>query len=301
MVNLRSILSPVDFSETSRDALRVAGALAEPQKSRLIVLTVVDTLLAEAAKLQLGEQRAKAETEAALREFVAAAWGDVAPPVEIILKTANGDAASAILEAAAKEGVGLIVVGTQGLSGVRKLLLGSTTERILRRTPVPVLAVPSAATESSGAAPRRKRFELERVLAATDFSEPSVRALETAADFAQQFSATLMLVHVVEQLAVPAPWSSVVGESERTRNDEARVRLEELASRVCGSQRCETIVLVGRAADVIASTATERRASLIVMGLTGSEGPLGRRPGSIAYRVLTSTTVPVLVVPASRA
>ena len=88
-----------------------------------------------------------------------------------------------------------------------------------------------------------------------------------------------------------------MGESAPTRSADAQARLAQLASEVCGSHRCETMVLEGRGADVIAATAVERRASVIVMGLTGHQGPLGRRPGSIAYRVLTSTRVPVLVVP----
>jgi nucleotide-binding universal stress UspA family protein len=299
-VTLRSILSPIDFSEQSRDALRIAGALAARQHSRLIVLTVVDTLLAEAAKLQLGEDRAKADTMSALREFVAATWPGGAPPGQIVLKTASGDAAATIFEAATNESVDLIVVGTQGLGGVRKLLLGSTTERILRRTPLPVLAVPSADRNTIASRPETESFELAHIVAATDFSESSLAALKTAADLARQFSAVLTLVHVAEPLAVPAQWSSVMGNSERTLTDDARARLEDLAAQVCGSQRCETIALAGRPADLIASTAAETRASLIVMGLTGNQGPLGRRPGSIAYRVLTSTTVPVLVIPVSR-
>ena len=70
----RSILSPVDFSEHSRHALRWAGAFAARFQSRLTVISVVDPLLAEAARIRLGLDLAKAETEPALREFVAATW-----------------------------------------------------------------------------------------------------------------------------------------------------------------------------------------------------------------------------------
>ena len=79
----------------------------------------------------------------------------------------------------------------------------------------------------------------------------------------------------------------------------ARDRLKALAEQCCGPQGCEAIVSVGRPADVIGSIATDHRTQLIVMGLSGDQGPFARRPGSIAYRVLCSTAVPVLVVPAS--
>src|SRR5688500_13789717 len=98
---LRSILSPVDFSEHSRQALRWAGALAERFQSRLTVVSVVDPLLAEAAKSRLGQDLAKAETEPAVREFVAATWGGGAgAPVQTGFKTLIGEPATAILETA---------------------------------------------------------------------------------------------------------------------------------------------------------------------------------------------------------
>jgi nucleotide-binding universal stress UspA family protein len=233
----------------------------------------------------------KAETEPALREFVVATWPDDARrPSHPIFRVETGDPTAVILKIAATEAIELIVMGTQGLGGVRKWLLGSTTERVLRRTPVPVLAVPPAGKE-----PR-----VSRILAATDFSEPSITAVKTAAALAQQFSATLSLAHIVEPMTVPPQWHSLVEESDETRVADAGARLKALAEQWCGSQGCETSVSAGRPADLIGSIAEDRGADLIVMGLTGDQGPLAPRPGSIAYRVLGSTTVPVLVVPPSR-
>ena len=177
-MTLRSILSPVDFSEQSRHALRWAGEFAARFQARLTVLSVVDPLLAEAARIRLGQDLAKAETEPALREFVAATWPDgTAPSVQTIFKTPIGDPAAVILETATSEAVDLIVMGTQGLGGFRKWLLGSTTERLLRRTHVPVLAVPLR--EESGVPPENAKVEIGQILAATDFSESSVAASNT--------------------------------------------------------------------------------------------------------------------------
>ena len=74
-------------------------------------------------------------------------------------------------------------------------------------------------------------------------------------------------------------------------------RLEKLTKQFVGPVECESLVESGRPADSIASIADERRAGVIVMGLASSQGPLGSRPGSIAYRVLCLAKAPVLVVP----
>jgi nucleotide-binding universal stress UspA family protein len=297
-MNLRSIISPVDFSEQSRHALRWAGAFVEHFHSRLTVLTVVDPLLAEAARIRLSQDLAKAETEPALHEFIGATWpAGSGPSTQIAVKTPIGDsAASVILDAAHSEGADLIVMGTHGLGGARKWLLGSTTERLLRRTDVPVLVVPPPGSDSV-IARAGETLELSSILAATDFSEPSIVAITTAVDLASQFSATTVLTHVVEPPTVPQQWRSLLEKSDDTRVAEARARLKALADEYCGAQRCEAVVSGGRPADVIGSLAQDRQAQLIVMGLNSDQGRFAARPGSIAYRVVSSATVPVLVVP----
>lgn len=249
--------------------------------------------------MRLGLDLVKMETEPALREFVAATWPDGrASSAETILRTAIGDPAAKILETATSESADVIVMGTQGLGGVRKWLLGSTTERLLRRTNIPVLAVPPISKESGRASPEGGPVEVVRILAATDFTEPSSAAVQYAARLAQQFSATLTLAHIVERLNVPPQWRSILEQSDETRVADARTRLTAVQGQFCGSDGCEAVVSVGRPADLIASIAADQQASLIVMGLTSDQGPFAPRPGSIAYRVLCSTTVPVLVVPA---
>jgi nucleotide-binding universal stress UspA family protein len=294
-VNLRSILSPVDFSEPSSIALRWAGALAARFRSRLTVVSVVDSLLAEAARVRLGQDLAKQETEPALREFVAKALSDAtAAPVQPDFRTAVGDVATSILQAAEAESADLIVMGTQGLGGIRKWLLGSTTERVLRRTKTPVLAVPFV----DDSQPVPDAGVVSHVLAATDFSAASVGAAKLAAELARVLSAKLTLTHVVEPLAAPPQLIPLVEESDEARVGAARKELHALAGKICGG-RCDEVVAVGRPADMVGSIAEDRAAQLIVMGLASEQGAFSPRPGSIAYRVLSSTAVPVLVVPTS--
>jgi nucleotide-binding universal stress UspA family protein len=293
-----SILSPVDFSEHSRHALRWAASFAAHFGSRLTVLSVVDPLLAHAARIRLGQDLPRTETEPALREFVAAAWSEEAhPPNDPIVKTAVGQPAAAILETARADGADLIVMGTQGLGGFRKWIIGSTTERLLRRTNIPVLAVPPPG--EPGIEPSHARFEISHILAATDFSESSVAAAQSAVELSQRWSAPLTLVHVLTPLKVPAQWQPLVQEPEEARVASARTALEELAGQLGGPGACEHRVVLGHPAEMIGSVARDLGAQLIVMGLASERGLFAPRPGSIAYRVLSSSTVPVLVVPIS--
>lgn len=281
---LRSVLVSVDFSEQSRQALRWAAALGARYQGRFVVLTVVDPLLAEAARAQFG-QDLKVETEPALRDFVAAALPQAAARAS--LQVHVGDPSAVILDTAAAEGVQLIAIGTQGLGGVRKWLLGSTTERVLRRARVPVLAVPPVSKEPG----------VSRILAATDFSGSSAAAVRTAAQLASEFSAKLSLVHVIEPLVVPSEWRDLAERSDAARVADARERLQAMADELCGPGGCDTTISIGRAADLIGSVAEAGRADIVVMGVAGDQGTRAPRPGSIAYRVLCSAAVPVLVVP----
>jgi nucleotide-binding universal stress UspA family protein len=295
---LRTILCPVDFSDQSQEALRWAIALAAQHQSRLTVLTAVDPLLAHAAKARLNVDLPSTETEPALRELVNAAMpagASWAPETAIDVRV--GEASEVILEAADRERAELIVLGTQGLGGIRKLILGSTTERVLRATRTPLLAVPAGGGHVVVLDPGGPRWNMETILIATDFSKAAADAVQWAADLAKELSVRLVFAHVVTQAELAPPSDSDGAQGDDEQAAEARKRLEELAARIPGSLERDTVVTVGQPADSIASIAKERHAGLIVVGLTGQGGLLAPKPGSIAYRVMSLAHVPVLVVP----
>lgn len=296
MTTFDSILCPVDFSEQSRRALRLAGTLSERFDSRLAVLSVVNPLLAEAAKVRMGLDLAKEETQPALSAFVKETWRDAPGARDPRLLVRIGDAAEAIVETAATDGVQLIVMGTQGLGGLRKWLLGSTAEHVLRRTRTPVLTVP--ATESDVSRDTRQPLGPGPVLAATDFSGSAALAVQYAAEFSLQTQVPLVLAHVVEPVIVPSRWAAYVDDSNEARVRGAANRMKEIERNLpSGTRPAETVVVLGRPEEAIARIGEERQAGLIVIGLAADDPPFGRRPGSIAYGVLSSAKVPVLVVP----
>lgn len=302
MLTLRSILCPIDFSEHSRDALRWAEALADRHQSRLIVLSAVDPVLAEGARVKLGVDLAAAEVEPSLREFAAASWRTQARGEDAVFQVQVGEPADVILDAA--KGADLVVMGTHGLGGVRKWLLGSTTQRVLRRAQTPVLAIPAGAATPGGAGAAGPTFrsgevaagEITSVLAASDLSDVSLNAMRWAVRFATAYGVPLTLAHVVEPVVVAPQWQPYVQTTDQDRIAAAHNRLQRLAEEVSAGP-AETIVSLGRPDEAIASIAEQRAPGLIVLGLGGRTGFLDPRPGSIAYRVLCGAKAPVLVVP----
>lgn len=158
MATRRSILCPIDFSKHSRVALRHAAAIAREAGGRLTVLFVDDPLLVRAAAsgydVRVMAERSRLEMERFVARPVAAAGAGKVP---LTVVTAVGTPDVEIVRTARRLRCDLIVMGTHGRRGVARLFLGSTTQGVLKRTSVPVLAIPPSRTAKVGGTPRRAR------------------------------------------------------------------------------------------------------------------------------------------------
>ena len=142
-IEIRSILVPIDFSDSARAVIEWAAHLAGEQQSKLVLLHAyhlpVEFQQLEGAylppdfwtnvKAEARESLARYETE--LRENGCS--------VESVVR--EGYAATAIVDEANERGADLIVIGTHGLSGLKHMLLGSVAERVVHKAPCPVLTV----------------------------------------------------------------------------------------------------------------------------------------------------------------
>src|SRR5262245_8705221 len=145
MIDIKRILLPTDFSKYSRSALTYGGALAEKFGAELYILHVVQNiglLIPDMVNVtppvlpsleQMGaavrEALAKLIKEAGLEKF----------KVEVVVR--EGSAFYEIVQFAKDQNVDLIVMGTHGHSGLAHMLLGSVTEKVVRKAPCPVLTV----------------------------------------------------------------------------------------------------------------------------------------------------------------
>jgi nucleotide-binding universal stress UspA family protein len=134
-----SVLCPIDFSGSSRGALRYAAAVAAHFGARLTLLAVTDPLLHEADQVE-GPANLTEETTRELDRFFRQTFAERPHGIsDVRLEVTSGKSAAEILRVSRGRGCDLIVMGSHGATGFRKLFFGSTTERVLRETTVPVL------------------------------------------------------------------------------------------------------------------------------------------------------------------
>jgi nucleotide-binding universal stress UspA family protein len=302
MIQIRRILCPIDFSDTSRRALDHALALARWYRAGVTVLHmhqvtapvyVAPYVGPEALQPIVLTDLERAQLVTALNEYVAADRTASGVAIETILDESI-DVPSAILSYAASTRADLLVLGTHGRSGFQRLVLGSVAEKVLRRAGCPVLTVPPGAAD----AVPRERVSIEQILCPIDFSPGSGRALEYAVSLAQETHARLTLLHVVE---LPAdalePPNTALVTYRATCLEQARMQMKE-TMRIAAplGAAAADLVLEGKAYRQILHVGRERRADAIVMGVQGRGAVDMLFFGSTTNHVVREATCPVLTL-----
>ena len=293
-MRLRSIVSPVDFSALSRQANQYAVALAVRTSARLTVVHAVEPLLARAAVAAFRDDYLR-DTRDELAAFARRPGpGQLEWITEPALAVSVGDPWKQILRAAEVHGADLIVMGTQGLGGVRRLVFGSTTEHVLRASPVPVLAIPRGARHLAFG-PGGPRADLRLAAAAVDLGPGALALARTAVKVAEEFGSRLLLAHAVPPVEALGRWESCRTIASNVAKASAEAALDSLVARLETSVPVESAVTVGPPADALFDLAASRGADLLVMGTAATA--TSHRPGSTVYRALCLTEIPVLAVP----
>ena len=276
MVRIDHILCPVDLSAVSEGALRHAAVMADWYKADLTVLLVAQA-----------KHFASAEHE--LAAFAAAAVGVGAP--RLLVK--DGGAVREIVRLASGIPADLVVMGTHGLSGFKRLLLGSVTERVLRESPCPVLTVPPRVVQHAP-----EPLSLAIVVCAVDFSSSSARALDYAVSVARKAEGRLVVFHALEWFdeEVERPHAGVDTKRLPTSEDDARQELEELLTPDARACDPELVVGYGRPAGEVLRVVRESKAGLIVLGVHGRNALDRTLFGSTTQQVVREAPCPVLTV-----
>ena len=299
---MNRILVSTDFSDTAAAAFRPAVELARSFGSEVTVAYVLDRLTYNTGYPYLDLSEYQARVEELARKSLDKAVSDLkelgAEKVRGIYRV--GTPHVELLREAAKEeeGYDLIVVATHGLSGFRRFILGSTTERIVRKSRCPVLAVHTE--------PPDRTFQVRRILFPTDLSSTSSEALPYAAAMAAHFSAQLELFHVFEDPTSLPPvgpgYLMPSAEEIQKYRDEC---VEELEARVSslsagGASVSWRIVEDAHPAEAIVGHAKDGGFDLIITPSHGRRGLEHMFLGSVAERVVRFAEVPVLVVKPAR-
>ena len=302
MVNITSILCPVDFSASSRRALEYAVGIGRWYGAGVTALHVFPNLpVIDAVPLYRGQPLVlKEQDPATVRKELEAFAGSVSqgtPVVTELLQAA--DVQRAILGHAASIGADFIVMGTHGRSGIERVLLGSVAESVVMDAECPVMLVPPGARHDGQPLP----VPFSRIVCGIDFAATTRQAFDMALQLAEEADAHLTLVHAIEvppELQVPQTVDEVDVEAARTAAEaEALRHLRELVpteARVyC---KLHTDVREGRADRTIVDTAFDRQADLIVLGSRHHNALDRLFFGTNTHTVLAWAPCPVLAVPA---
>jgi nucleotide-binding universal stress UspA family protein len=294
MREIKRILCPVDLSDISRHAFDHAILVAQWYKAKITALHVCNPLVIPAADFTLAgiapPPVLTVDDITAAREQVLA-WLPSERPFDVDVVVASGHPANVVLERARALPADLIVIGTHGTGGFEHLMLGSVTEKVLRKAPCAVLTVPPRSGTTS-------RLPFRRILCPVDFSESSLAALESAFSLAREGDAAITVLHVFDGGDEPLTDRPITGpEYRRHLEHDLTVELEALVpdsvARWC---RPSTRTARGKAYREILNTAAEDSCDLIVMGVHG-RSPLDLMLfGSTTNQVVRRATCPVLTL-----
>ncbi|HUK23466.1 MAG TPA: universal stress protein [Terriglobales bacterium] len=291
-MKLTSILCPIDFSDFSAAAYQYALSLAEYYQARLVGLHVVELWKYPFADYAAHEgdyakfSRAMSEGGAVqLQRFVKQhSAGGVQPELVVQL----GNAPRCILSFAQKENMGAIIMGTHGRSGFDRLVLGSTTDRVMRKAVCPVLVVSNPSQSAVTIGPDGKHH-LSRILYCTDFSHNSEGARGYAVSLAAEYGAELTLLHVAENASDSEKAHAILAERAR--------ELDKLVSKTeRANLKVRLAVRFGKPYEEIVRYAAEAEASLIIMTARGGDTADRAFFGSTTYRVIQLGPCPVLAI-----
>lgn len=237
------------------------------------------------------EQRAAATTE--LEQWAAAEL--TAVPSEILVRT--GEPRSVITKVAAERRSDWVVLATHGRRGLKRFLLGSTAEGVVRQAPCPVLTVRQPLLRQAGTPQTPPSERIHRVLVPVDFAAPTRGLIAYAAALANTLRASLHFLHVVERIQVPTRVAYAAAQLQGAALRRGQEQLAEAAAQA-GFPHGTTAqtVRIGSPYDVITQLARRLAVDLIVVATHGQGGLRRLFLGSTAERVVRHAPCPVLVV-----
>ena len=290
MVDLKRILCPVDVSDFSEHALCHAVKIAVWFGSKVTVFHVMPPPVHETSETarRLALRNLDAMVERARRPGVSI-------NVEIVESI---DTAARILDRAMTLDADLLVMGSHGRKGVPRVVLGSVVEAILHKSERPILVVPSHLAPEKLDQP----ISFGRILCAVDFTDTSIAGLAYALALAEEASAELTLLNVLEvppELKTPPQppdfsVDDIRAAAERESVSRLRALIPEGALDYC---TISTEVIDGGAARQILRAAAAHDSNLIVLGVHNRQILDLLIFGSDSSAVIRDASCPVLIVP----
>ncbi len=301
-IGFKHVLLATDFSNASRQALAYALAIAKRYSSALSIVHAIppkprDPIPMEALPRELNRSQFDAEQQ--MKRLGENVRLDDLSCHTVIEQGTVWDVLASVIQ---RESADLLVLGTHGRSGLKKLALGSVAEAALRLASCPVLTIgPHVPTVGPGP------VEFRRILFATDFGLAANKAFPYALSLAEDHRAKLILLHMVPPMPSANLGSTAYGPSacaadqytnwQKTMREESRTKLKGLLppdTKLVAEPECiaATDFLPEGILDVAAKYGTD----LIVMGANPTFSPrmAAHMPWALIHEVVCGAKCPVL-------
>jgi nucleotide-binding universal stress UspA family protein len=294
MFPFKRILFPVDFSADSISAAEYAAAMARRFQAELTVLNVVsghqpyqdlnDVSLEATFAVDIAWNEIR-ERDAALKmsEFISAHLQGIQAKSRI----SRGDPAKAIVEHAESHNIDLIIMPTHGFGGFRRMLLGSTTAKVLHDVNCPVFT--STHVESSA---QVSDAPFRTVVCALDLKARSESILRWAAQFTRFSDARLAVLHVTPEI-VPGQWGYLDSNIQEDLRKDTTERLTALLDTT--DTQADMSIEAGAVANTIRAFAQSNAADLVIIGRHSGSGIMGKLRDT-AYAIIRESPCPVISV-----
>jgi nucleotide-binding universal stress UspA family protein len=303
-IGFKQVVMATDFSDASERALAYALAMAHRYSCALSVVHAIppeprEQIPMEPLPRELNRRRLEAEQQMKnLGEKVGL------NDLEHDLLLEQGPVWEVLASVIQRENADLLVLGTRGRGGLKKLALGSVAEEVLHSASCPVLTVgPHVPPADSGT------VDFKRILFATDFGPASAKAFPYALSLAEEYHAKLVLLHMIQPMPIADFGPAVYGPSsytaekltewQRTMSDESVRKLRELVpANTSLVAEPECVAGTDFLPEGILDAAAMHGVDLIVMGANRTPSPrmAAHMPWALTHEVICHAKCPVLTV-----
>jgi len=296
-VRLKTILCTTDFSDYSNQTVSYGVAIAKEFDARLLVCHIIDLQFAAIyGTVHFLPPDLQTQSIETAQERITDLMASQTVPWEAVVST--GPPADEISRVVADREIDLAISATHGRTGLKRFILGSVTERLMRSLKCPLLVVRETPPDLMSDPAQGLRFN--KVLVGCDFSPAANTALEYGVSLAQEFEAELHLIHVLEP-QVYSDFLATTLDGVQGATGDIKEKLDQRLTDLITPEamnwcRIKTAVIEGRPFEAITNYAGKNDIDLVVLGVRGHGVVETLFLGSTTDRVVRKAQCPVLSV-----
>lgn len=304
MKKISRILFPTDYSPFSNDTIEYAIAFALEYGARLYIMHVIELATNDPKDPMYKKPNLADYTD--VQNFVKSSTAKQLKGARLAsskfefteIHSMGLSASREIVKAAKSKKVDIIIMASLGAGFLKKLLLGSTTEHVIRDSVCPVMVTNKGSRNFVDF--KTNSIKISKIVCPVDFSACSALAVKTAGDFAERFGAEVTLLHILDDGSQINDFYMKHFKPADLKKMEkaAKVRLENFALKNLGKKIARTsVVITGNPKKEISAYASDHKADVIIIGAygTGEKDNCGFS-GSVLLKVVKSADCPTLIV-----